>query len=236
MHHTDADARLQLLLTAVQSRWGAGAVQPLARLQPGLRTGFPDLDARLAPAGIPTGGVTLLLSVPTSGMMTLVYRTLALAQGGEASVLYIDQEGTFDAPYAASMGIHLERLFLIRPETPLEALDLARDLLQAEPIGALVLDAGHRLPSSTALRRLNGALTRRGPALLVLNWLPPARSLAHLSQLPARLKLLVERLGWLRQGEDIIGCRVRVQRLNPGQAEPLATFNIRFDGRGEREP
>jgi hypothetical protein len=230
--NTPADARLHALLHAVRARWGADAVQPLSHLhvqKPGLRTGFADLDARLAPAGIPGGALTLLASVPTSGMMTLVHRTLALAQGTDAYVLYIDQQGTFDAGAAAGAGMWLERLLLIRPETPLEALDLTRDLLHTEPIGALALDMGQTLPTYDGLRRLHAALAKRAPALLVLCWLADAREVAQIARLPVALRLWVERVSWLHAGDELIGCRAHVFRLAAGEREYLAEFDIRFN-------
>jgi hypothetical protein len=237
MLHTDtADARLNTLLTAIQRRWGQDAVQPLARLsrhKPGLLTGFSELDAHLAPGGIPLGAVTLLASIPTAGMLTLAYRTVGLAQGMDAHVLYIDQAGTFDAAYAASLGVDLARLFLIRPETPLEALDLARDLLRTEPIGALVLDVGCTLPDREGLRRLGTALAKRGPALLVVCWLKHPSDSHQMARLPAGLRLWVERVGWLHECGDVAGCRVRVSRLSSGERECLAEFDVRF-GSGER--
>jgi hypothetical protein len=133
--------------------------------------------------------------------------------------------------YAARMGVTLERLLLIRPETPLEALDLTRDVLGTQPVGALVLDVGPTLPKREALRRLTAALPRHGPALLLLGWLSRVTDRSYLAQLPAHLRLLVRRLEWIWEGREVVGVQVAMERLGTGSDGGSVTCAVYFDGR-----
>src|SRR5262245_57015953 len=112
-------ASLAELITAVQRRWGTRALRLLRaateEVIPVVPTGFHDLDSALRIGGVPRGRITELLGTPTSGMTTIALTLIAQAQAQGDLASYIDLSKTFDAEYAALVGVDLAALLLIRP-------------------------------------------------------------------------------------------------------------------------
>jgi recombination protein RecA len=166
------------------------------------------------------------LGAPTSGATTLALHIVCQAQASRDCALYIDLDSTFDPAYAARCGVALDRLFLARPDTALQALDLARDLLVSGSVAALVLDVGRARPQPHLLRRLSAGLTRWGGLVLLLAWLEndiPA------PDWPAALRLQVERMRWLVSGDDVVGYCARVTVLK-GREGAQVEVEFRVDG------
>jgi hypothetical protein len=229
--------RLEALIASIQQRWGTAALQPLSALatrptMPGLLTGFEMLDAVLGEKGIPCGQTTEIIGKLTSGATTLVYKIVAAAQKENQYVIYVDLESTFNPTYAVKYGINLQQLFLARPETELEALDIARDLIQQGSVAVVVLDLGETQPNIQDLRRLAALLSRSGCVVLLLTL---AESEANIQTIlrssQAPLRLVVERDVWIRTHQDIRGYRSDViiyDRRSPSAKR--VTIDIDADG------
>jgi hypothetical protein len=229
-------ARLAAMIASIQKQWGTAGLQPLSKMThqsalPGLSTGFAALDAALGVDGIPLGQTTELLGRPTSGMTTLAYRIVAATQQQGQYAIYVDLESTFSPDYAVGCGIDLHTLFLARPETELEALDIARDLIQQGSVGVIVLDLGLALPDIHALRRFAAILARSGCVVLLLIALADgANPRAVLSGTPAALRLFIEREMWLTRYGDIRGYRTNITILGRHKAAGRqVTIDIDFD-------
>jgi hypothetical protein len=214
--NAEKSARLEAALAAIQHKWGVSLVRPLNELntQRGMATGYPALDALLTPLGVPYGTVTELLGKPTSGMTTLAYSILRQAQSDGGYVLYIDLDSTFDPRYAALRGVELTRLFLARPETNYQALDIAHDVLASGSEVCILLDLGSAVPNSNRLRRVTSVLAKSGCVVLLLI---PAGAQRREQESPAALRLLIERVKWLKRGRDVIGWRSSITILKSRQ-------------------
>ena len=247
-------ATLQRLIAAVQRRWGTRALrifgQPDTDVIQVISTGFAHLDAALHIGGVPRGRLTELLGTPTSGMTTIALTLLARAQAQGDLVGYVDISRMFDAEYAASVGVDLPSLLLVRPATAADALEIIQALVGSGGVGVLVVDSLALFQSSPrdaaaldqALRMLPGPLAVSPCALIALTPLPYSpemtRSLAFTGSLlahAASIRLHIVREAWLPAEHGPPGCHVRItvlkHRLAPpdGQAQVL----IRFDaGRG----
>lgn len=208
--------RLTAMMASIQKQWGTAALQPLSCMTSkpvlaGIPTGFALLDAVLGASGIPCGQTTELLGRPTSGMTTLAYRIVAAAQQQNQYALYVDVESVFNPTYAVQCGIQLNQLFLARPETELDALDIARDLIEKGSVGAIVLDLGQSLPNIHHLRRLATLLSHSGCVVLLLIALADGASpQSIMSGSPAALRLILERDSWLQRDVDVYGYRTQV--------------------------
>jgi recombination protein RecA len=250
----DRTATLQRLIAAVQRRWGTRALrvfgQPDTDGIPVISTGFTDLDAALHIGGVPRGRLTELLGTPTSGMTTIALTLLARAQAQGDLVGYVDLSRTFDAEYAAAIGLDLAALLLIRPPTAADALDLLFALITSGGVGVLVVDSLALFQSvprdaaalDQALRMLPGPLAASPCALIVLTLLPYSPNMIRAIGLggsliahAAALRLHIAREAWLDDSHGAPGYAARItvlkHRLAPpdGQAQVL----IRFDaGRG----
>jgi recombination protein RecA len=151
-----------------------------------LPTGFAALDRALG-GGLPRGRIVELFG-PTSGKTTLALEIAARVQS-RGPVAWIDADRTFDAAYAAKLGVALARLPVVRPESAEQAMEIAcrlaasggLELLVVDSAAALVpgaeLDAGiggsgpsmHSRALASGLRKLATALARAAIPALFLN-------------------------------------------------------------------
>src|SRR6266540_7066822 len=139
-------ARLEQVIAAIQRRWGTHALRLLgdaatAPAVPVVTTGFAALDAALGIGGVPRGRMTELLGTPTSGMTTIALTLIARAQEQGDLVGYVDISRMFDAQYAASVGVDLPSLLLVRPTTAADALEIIQALVGSGGVGVLVVDS-----------------------------------------------------------------------------------------------
>jgi recombination protein RecA len=249
----ERSATLQQLIAVVQRRWGVRALrrfgQPLDDAIPVIATGFADLDTALRIGGIPRGRITEFLGTPTSGMSTIVLTLMARAQVQGDVVAYMDLSCTFDPEYAASIGIDLAALLLMRPPTAADALELLHALATSGGVGVLVVDSLALLQSESrdapllaqALRILPGPLAASPCALIALTLLPYSptmtRSFGFSGSLlghTAALRLHVAREDWLPTGLGLPGATACVTVLKHRLAAPDGQVRvaIHFDGRG----
>jgi recombination protein RecA len=242
-------ATLQRIIVAVQRRWGTRALrlfgQPVGEAISVVTTGFADLDAALRIGGVPRGRLTELLGTPTSGMTTLALTILARAQASGDLAGYVDLSRTFDAEYAAAIGVDLGALLLVRPPNATDALDLIHALIASGGVGVLVVDSLALLQSvphhaallDQALRVLPGPLAASPCALVALTVLPYSPAMIRSFVLggsllghAAAIRLHIAREAWLdaRHGPPAWAARVTVlkHRLAPPhcQAEVLIRF------------
>ncbi|MDB5302411.1 MAG: hypothetical protein JWO87_4074 [Phycisphaerales bacterium] len=135
---------------------------------PRLITGFPAIDALAPSGGFATGAVHEVLSetgVPSLVLPVLVARIAA--QSGW--VIWCDLDRQFYPPGAATMGLPLERLVILRPANEREQLWAATECLRSAGVAACVV-AQSRLTFVQA-RRLQLAAERGGGVGLLLR--PP---------------------------------------------------------------
>ncbi|MCA9954040.1 MAG: hypothetical protein KC434_04930 [Anaerolineales bacterium] len=237
--------KLNGTIAAIQKRFGSQAIGRQAdrhkRDTPRLATGFPALDAALS-GGIPTSRITEFVGISTSGMVTLALKLIASAQVEGKTAVYLDTLHTFDPDYAHRCGVNLNRLLLVHPYSPQQAVAMLPEFIINGGLDLLVLDMplaqqnqpGQQERLSMAYGRLLAPLSKSNCALLVLTALPPSGD-AALANYPAEaalpfyasLRLLLQKERWLFQRQDVKGYALKAQviknKLGPlNQAIPLA--------------
>jgi recombination protein RecA len=191
------------------------ATPAAARPQPGdevLASGFAQLDQLLGPGGLPRAAAASLHGQASSGKTTLALHWLAQAQAQGAIAAYLDLARAFDPLEAASRGVDLRWLLILRPAHPDEGFGLAAALLAGQSIDMLLVDLPERLAArhDASLRRLAAHARRVGARLIVLE--PPALGAPlHTALAEAMaLRLELEQRAWLRLGRDVIGRRIGI--------------------------
>ncbi len=219
----------------------AGAPELPRPLAPGdgsaLVSGLPELDALLGPSGLPRASAASLLGAGSSGKTTLALHWLAQAQAQGAIVAYLDLGRSFDPLEAASRGVDLRWLLVLRPAEAEEGFALAAALLGGHAVELMVVDLPDRLPirHEATLRRLAAHARRAGARLIVLE---PTRLAAPLHAALAEavgIRLELEQRGWLRLGRDIVGRRigVNVAKNRFGPPGRQAEMEISYLAEGE---
>jgi recombination protein RecA len=258
---------LENALARLETRWGSAAVRvgrmaeqrphgalvlvpeaaeseprPIARpaATDGLTSGLPALDALLGPMGLPRAAAASLRGAGSSGKTTLALHWLARAQAQGAIAAYLDLGRSFDPLEAASRGVDLRWLLVLRPADADEGFALAAALLGGRAIELLVVDLPDRLPArlDASLRRLAAHAHRVGARLIILE---PTRLAGRLHGALAEavgLRLELEQHGWLRLGRDIVGRRigVSVAKSRFGPPGRRAEVEVHYLPEGELGP
>lgn len=210
-------------------------------------TGFAPLDAALG-GGWPRGRIVEIFGPVSSGKSTLALQSVIHLQQNGGVAAWVDADRTFDATYAATLGIDLQ-MPILQPDSAEEALDIACQLVKSGGIDLLMVDsaaalvpqleldaaigeAGHDLYSSAlaaGLRRLAPIAAKAGVCAVFLNQMRNTRIESGVSagtsaggaplKLHAAVRLALEKSG---------SSRIRVRTLKNKAAEAFSGGELQW--------
>jgi len=217
----------------------------------GISTGALSLDLALGGKGLPRGRIIELFGPESSGKTTIALHAVANAQkiGGVAA--FIDAEHALDPSWCKRLGLNLESLLVSQPGSAEEALQIAEMLVQTNAVDIIVIDSVAALVPraeiegeigdtfvgvqarlmSQALRKLTGGVSRSKCVLVFINQIrekigvmfgspettPGGRALKFYSS----CRIDVRRIGPVKEGEEVVGSRVRVKVVKNKVAPPF---------------
>lgn len=138
------DNELATVMKEVSKRYGTAVMKTGREIEQPIRipTGIFILDFCLL-GGVPASRGTMLIGKKHSGKTTISLMIAANAQRlfPDQKVVIVDIEGTFDATWATKLGVDVDALIVVHPETGEAACDIVDALVRTKEVAVIVIDS-----------------------------------------------------------------------------------------------
>ncbi len=218
-----------------------------------ISTGSIGVDMALGIGGLPKGRVIEIYGPESSGKTTLAIHAIAEVQKQGGIAAFIDAEHAFDRFYAQKLGVKVEDLLISQPDNGEQALEIAENLIRSGAIDIIVVDSVaaltprseiegemgdskmglHARLMSQALRKLTGTISKTGCCCIFINQLrekigvmfgnPETTTGGNALKFYASVRIDIRKATQIKEGESVIGNRVKVKIVKNKVAPPFRT-------------
>ncbi len=242
-------AKLQAAIDLTRGKYGKDAISTLRGPEAAvdvedvdfISTGSLTADLMLGGRGLPRGRITEVYGAEGSGKTTLALQLIAECQKAGGVACFIDAEHALNPDYAAALGVDLEELLLVQPQSAENALDILETLLRNGSVDLIIVDSvaaltpqaeldadmGDSLPGlqarlmSQAMRKLAPFVRSANALVLFINQIrmkigvmfgsPKTTSGGNALKFYSSVRIEITRIGAVKKGEEVLGNKTKMK-------------------------